>query len=193
MRIHTLLLVAACLFLQCDSLDDDNMRLTQVEAEGLVYGFMDVVLNSDIEGSEIHSESESRSDITYMCPEGGNVRIVATVSESESDSSYTAETSGTFIPQSCGSGGFVLTGNPSIVFSIELDATLTSEGVDIDMGGDFDGTMNWDYGDRSGICRWALDLDLVVMPDLDLEVYLRGQACDNDLDVNISDIFEIDL
>lgn len=190
MRVHTLLLVAACLFLQCDSLDDDNMRLTQIEAEGLVHGFMDVVPNSDIEGSEIHSESESRSDIIYMCPEGGNVRIVATVSESESDSSYSAETSGTFIPQS---GGFVLTGNPSIVFSVELDATLTTEGVDIHMGGDFDGTMNWDYGDRSGICRWALDLEIDVKPDLNLEVYLRGQACDNDLDLNISDIFEVDI
>lgn len=169
------------------------MPLTQVETEGLVHGFMDVVLNSDSEGGEVHSESESRSDITYLCPEGGKVRVVATVSESESDSSYSAETSGTFIPQSCGSGGFVLTGNPSIVFSVELDATLTTEGVDIDMEGDFDGTMDWDYGDRSGTCRWALDLEIDVKPDLDLEVYLRGQACDNDLDLNISDIFEVDI
>ncbi len=192
MRLRILLLAAVCILLQCDSLDAD-MPLTQVETEDLVYGFMDVVLNSDNEGREIHSESESRSDITYMCPEGGKVRIFSTWSESESDSNYTAETSGTFIPQSCGSGGFVLTGNPSVVFSIELDATLTTEGLDIDMEGDFDGTMDWDYGDRSGTCRWALDIEIAVTPDLDFEVYLRGQACDNDLDLNISDIFEIDI
>ncbi len=193
MRIHVFLLVVVCLFLQCDSIEDD-MPLTKTETDGLVYGFMETVLDSDIEEKVVHSESDSRSDITYLCPEGGGVRIVATTSESGSDSRSTAATSGTFIPQSCGFGGFVLTGDPSIVFSVELSATLTTEGFDFDMEGGFNGTVDWDYDDRSGTCRWALDLELIVTSNLDsAEVYLRGQACDNDLDLNISDIFDLDL
>ncbi len=173
------------------------MPLTKAETDRLVYGLMETVLYPDLEGKEVHSESESRSDITYLCPEGGEVRIVNTTSESGSDTRSVIEISGTFIPQSCGSGGFVLTGNPSIEFSIEfsidIDTTLTTEGLDFDMGGDFNGTVDWDDNDKSGTCRWALDLEGIFTSDLDLasaKIYLRGQACDNDVDLNISDIFD---
>ena len=195
MRIHIFLLVAVCLLIQCDSVDD-GMRLTKPETDRLVYGFMETVLYPDLEEKEVHTESESRDDVTYLCPEGGTVRIDATTLESSSGLRVTAETSGTFIPQVCMSSGFVLTGNPSIVFSLIYNVTPTTEGLNFDMGGKFNGTLDWDYDDRSGTCRWALDLDLegIVTSDLDsAEIYLRGQACDNDVDINISDIFEIDI
>ncbi len=173
---------------------EEDMPLTKLEAYDLVYGLMETVLDPDLEEKEVHNESESRFDITYLCPDGGEVRLAVTTSESESGPRYTAETRGTFIPQSCRSRRFVLTGNPSIEFSIDIGTTLTTEGFDFDMGGDFNGTVNWDYDDKSGTCRWALDLEGIVTSDLDsAEIYLRGQACNNDLDLDISDIFEIDL
>ncbi len=167
--------------------------LTKSETDNLVYAFLEPIFQDDLVERQVHSRSENgsdiTSDITFGCPDDGEVRVASSGLVQETDSTFSLAGSGTLIPQSCVSGEFVLTGNPSIEFTLGIYIDITDlEAPDAEIKGDFNGTLDWDYLDRSGTCQWELNLQSIFTSD-NFEVYLRGQACGNDLDLDARHIF----
>ena len=190
------LLVSAILFTQsaCDSSSVDNTPLTAMESEQMVTGVLALMADTTAAIKTVHLESDSQSDVTVACPQGGEARIVASVlefSDEGPEPTFGLETRVGFMPSGCEIGNYMLDDGTGINVRVRVVFQGFLDLVSVE--GDLTGTTDWNLMDRSGSCEVDMDVEVVSGGDNpEGGAFLAGTACGHMLRLDETDIIGVD-
>jgi hypothetical protein len=170
----------------CDDKTAPEDPITMEESVALFKGLAGLAMTAT-DTLEVTANS-----IVLACPEGGQTKLVGSVTEQEGD---TARLALTFqvTPTGCVVTGdgmqFTVDGDPSFDHKTVLEFISVPE-ISIRITGAITGTIKWEMGQRSGACAMALTLDAVPTPEGPLDGSFTGTMCGHQVEVDAAGLVQ---
>ena len=164
----------------CDNKTAPEETITMEESVALFKGVAGLAMTAT------DTISVSPNAIVLACPQGGQTKLVGSVTEQEGD---TARLELTFqvTPTGCVVTGdgmqFTVDGDPSFVHKTVIEL-ISEPNIDIKIKGEITGPIEWELGQRSGACAMALTLDAAPNSDGTLDGAFTGTMCGHEVEVD---------